>query len=773
MLHVGPEASADELTRFRAEAEALGSLQHPNIVQVYNTGVHQGRPFLVMELVDGGSLFAQMVGQPRKARDAAELVVVLARAIHAAHQKGIVHRDLKPANILLAADGAPKITDFGLAKRLDHSLGLSQTGQAIGTPSYMAPEQAAGSKDIGPGADVYALGAILYELLTGRPPFRAPDILAMLDQVRSADPLSPSRLVPGLPRDLTTICLKCLEKLPARRYASAAALADDLRRFLDGHPIVARPAGTFERLWRSVRRRPWQTALATASGLVVLLAVLLSWVLYEDNHNRQLAELEHQQEEAVRHKEDELRRFTQEEYTRSLGALDGILKLVLRGPLRNKPGLEPLHHELLDYYEKLIVRQEHSDLAPREKLADACRRLGMLIRTTGKLADARNALDKADRLYSRLVEAEPNQPRHRRLLARVRLERGLTLEALGQVKEARVDYESALALLEKLHKQSPAEVRSQRALGEVLHSLAVLCAASAAGQKEARTFFRRALVLRTALCKRDDATAADRADLARTSGHLGDLLLDMDDLAGADAAYWDSHRIREKLALEDKDNDDAKFQLARSFANFATYQTRVRALDTAISFLEQSLKHRRELVARNPAVTEYQSDLADACGDLAELLLLRGGEDGERRARALELARESETMYRRQRKSDDQSFTVRRGLAEALAMRARLLVDSDHDEARALLIEAEMLFQKVLEQRNLADTRYQLAAVYSLQAELAPPASREARAQAALAELGKAFELRFRRLHRDDVRQDRAFKVLRDRAEFKQVLAGR
>jgi serine/threonine-protein kinase len=775
VLHVGADAGDDELARFRAEAEALGSLQHPHIVQVFNTGLHRGMPYLVMELVDGGNLFQQLQGQPRQVREAAALIETVARAIHAAHGKGIVHRDLKPANILLGSDGAPKITDFGLAKRLDRSLGLSQTGQAIGTPSYMAPEQAEGKRDIEPAADVYALGAILYELLTGRPPFRGPDILAVLEQVRGADPLSPSRLVPRLPRDLCTICLKCLEKSPGRRYSSALALADDLRRFLEGHAIVARPAGAFERVWRVVRRRPLQAGLASATVLVVILAVVLSWVLVEDSRQHKIAELKQQQEQQIHQKEEQIQKFTQEEYNRSLGALDGILRLVVKGPLSNKPGLEPLHRELLDYYEKLIQRQEQSDLAPPDKLAEACLRLGLLIHKTGKLRDAHDALDRAERLYVRLHQAAPDQPGPRRRLARVRLERGRALEGLGQVKQARADYESARGLLEQLHRQWPAEPRYRRDLGEVLHSLAVLCSGneSDACRKESLAFYRRALVLRNELCQRRDATAGDRADLARTHGSLGDLLLESGDLAGADAAFWESHRIREKLAHDDKDNESAHFELARSFANFSNYQTRVRALDTAINFLEQALKLRRELVARNPAVTEYQSDLADACGDMTELLLLRGAAtaDRDRRRLALELARESETIYRRQQKTDEHALSVRRGLAETLTQRARLLIDSAPTEAGPLLIEAEVLFRKVLQQRNAADTHYQLAAVHALQAELSSTAGREARVKDALAELKQAFELRFRRLHPRDVGLDRAFKVLRDRPEFQAVLA--
>jgi tetratricopeptide (TPR) repeat protein len=775
VLQVGADASDDELARFRGEAEALGSLQHANIVQVYNTGVHRGMPYLVMELVEGGNLFQQLHGQPRQVREAAALVETIARAIHAAHDKGIVHRDLKPANILLSVEGTPKITDFGLAKRLDHSLGLSRTGQAIGTPSYMAPEQAEGKKDIGPGADVYALGAILYELLTGRPPFRGPDILAVLEQVRGSDPLSPSRLVPRLPRDLSTICLKCLEKSPERRYSSALELADDLRRYLDGHAIVARPAGRLERLWRVVRRRPLQAALASVTVLVAVLVAVLSWVLVEDGRQKKIAELKREQEQAIHQKEEQIQKFTQDEHERSLGALDGILRLVLKGPLSNKPGLEPLHRELLDYYEKLIQRQEQSDLAPPDKLAEACLRLGLLIHKTGKLADARNALDRAERLYVRLSQAAPDRPDSRRRLARTRLERGRVLEGLGLVKPARADYESALALLEQLHRDWPAEPRNQRDLGEVLQWLAVLCAGNEtdAGRKEALGYYRRALALRQDLCQRKAPIQGDRADLARTQGFLGDLLLEMSDLAGADAAYWESHRIREKLAKDDPENDDAHFQLARSYANFANYQIRVRALDTAINFLEQTLKLRRELVARNPAVTEYQTDLADVCGDTAELLLLRGGTTGnrERRQRALELAREAEAIYRRQQKSDEQSINVRRGLAESLTLRARLLVDTAPAEAGPLLIEAEVLFRKVLQQRDTADSYYQLAAVHALQAELGSAAGREARVKDALVALQKASELHFRRLHPRDVELDRAFKALHDRPEFRAVLA--
>jgi serine/threonine-protein kinase len=254
------------------EAETVAGLRHANIVQVHEAGDVDGRPYFTMEFVEGGSLAHKLAGAPQPARQAAALVATVAEAVHAAHRRGIVHRDLKPGNILLTADGTPRITDFGLARRLEGAAGLTQSGAPLGTPSYMAPEQAEGkSREVGPAADIYALGAILYELLTGRPPFRAETAAETLRQVASQGPVPPSRLNAAVPRDPETICLKCLEKDPRRRYASAAALAADLQRFQRDEPIVARPVGPLERVLRWARRRPTAAALgATALALVGL-----------------------------------------------------------------------------------------------------------------------------------------------------------------------------------------------------------------------------------------------------------------------------------------------------------------------------------------------------------------------------------------------------------------------------------------------------------------------------------------------------------------------
>ena len=253
MILSGVNASPQELARFRAEAEAVARLAHPNIVQIFEIGEQNDCPYLTLEFVPGGNLSHQIEGTALPPRRAAEMVLALAKGIQHAHDRGIVHRDLKPGNVLIDANGTPKIADFGLAKRAEGNLAHTMTGAIIGSPTYMAPEQAAGnSAEIGPATDVYALGVMLYEMLTGRPPFKGDSVIETIQQVREQDPLPPRMVQPKVPRDIEIICLKCLEKKPANRYANAAALALDLQAFLQNEPISAQSLTLVEQVTRTI-----------------------------------------------------------------------------------------------------------------------------------------------------------------------------------------------------------------------------------------------------------------------------------------------------------------------------------------------------------------------------------------------------------------------------------------------------------------------------------------------------------------------------------------
>jgi WD40 repeat protein/thiol-disulfide isomerase/thioredoxin len=373
MILAGAHAGPEELARFRTEAESVARLQHPNIVLIHAIGEQNGLPYFALEFVEGGSLQKKLNSTPQEPREAARLVETLARAVHAAHQRGIIHRDLKPANVLLAPDGTPKIADFGLAKQLDDDSAQTRTGQVLGTPSYMAPEQAAGRlKEVGARTDVYALGGILYEALTGRPPFKGATVRDTLEQVLSQEPVPPSRLQPKVPADLETICLKSLQKEGTRRYGTALDLAEDLRRFQDGEPIKARPTPAWERTWKWVRRRPALSALLAVSLLALLASVgAIVNAMHSARLNESLQEESRQRKEAGTQKDiaDE-QRARAEGLTRKLryladmfaarDALDsGGAAVVLELLERHRPAANVTDYRGFEWY--YLWRQCHLD----------------------------------------------------------------------------------------------------------------------------------------------------------------------------------------------------------------------------------------------------------------------------------------------------------------------------------------------------------------------------------------------------------------------------
>jgi WD40 repeat protein/tRNA A-37 threonylcarbamoyl transferase component Bud32/tetratricopeptide (TPR) repeat protein len=301
MIRGGELASATDAHRFRNEAQIVANLDHPHIVPLYEVGEHDGQPFFSMKLVEGSSLAEQLPRYRADPRAAARLVIQVARAVHHAHQRGVLHRDLKPSNVLIDVEGRPHVGDFGLAKRVEADTGLTQSGAIVGTPSYMAPEQAGSARGaVTTATDVYGLGALLYALLCGRPPFQGPTVLETLLQVRTCEPASPRAVNPQVVRDLETICLKCLRKEPERRYGSAEELAADMERYLAGEPIQGRPVGRTERTWRWCRRNPLAAALTAAVALSLLAGTVIAsyFAVQADRRARDQAEARQQADDA-------------------------------------------------------------------------------------------------------------------------------------------------------------------------------------------------------------------------------------------------------------------------------------------------------------------------------------------------------------------------------------------------------------------------------------------------------------------------------------------
>ncbi len=572
MILAGAHAGAEASLRFLAEAESVARLHHPNIVQIFAFGDCGGRPYFEMEYVGGGSLAERLDGAPRPAREAARLVETLALAIHEAHRLGIVHRDLKPANVLLAADGAPKIADFGLAKWVDVETGLTRTRLILGSPSYMAPEQAgAGPAPIGPAADVYSLGTILYELLTGRPPFRAATVLETLEQVRTDEPIAPDRLRPRLPRDLATICLRCLEKEPSRRYASAAALAEDLRRFDEGRTIRARPVGGHVRLWRWCRREPAVASLALAL-LAGSAGVATQWWRAESHLGEAIRQRGRAEENALRQAEANrsLRSANDratERFDAAMKALREIEEKTNDAALLREPRLGGLRAGLLraalGFYRELQVSLEE-DAAPeaRARLSDAYARAASVAWELGLIEEALAVHRRSLELVEQMASAAPGDPEVRASLGRAHTRIGFTLRTMGRPAEALASYERARAIQEALARDDPADDRRREHLSWTYSNLGVIHV-ELGRPVDAIDFQRRAAAIHEALVARDPALARYRSDLAWCWRYLALALASSGDLVGALGLAERASALHEALVLSDRDHVEARWRLAR------------------------------------------------------------------------------------------------------------------------------------------------------------------------------------------------------------------
>jgi serine/threonine protein kinase len=554
MILAGGHAGDEQLARFRTEGEAAARLQHPNVVQIHEVGDHEGLPFYSLEFVAGGSLASKLDGTPWQSRPAAQLVETLARAVHAAHRRGIVHRDLKPANVLLATDGTPKITDFGLAKLLDDGAGPTGTGDIMGTPSYMAPEQTGQRvQPIGPATDVYALGAILYELLTGRPPFKGATAMDTVLQVVNDEPVPPRRLQPKVPHDLETVCLKCLCKEPAMRYASAEALADDLHRFQQGEPIKARPISTWESGRKWVRRRPAPTALIAVSVLAVLsLAVGATW------HQARLS--------AALQANKEQRDKAKDHFQLARNAVDEMLTEVAEEQLRDIPEAEPVRQALLQkalaFYQK--VPEEQSGYPEvRQEAGKAYRRVGDINKLLGQNTEAEKAYHQSVEMLALLAEEFPGVPDYAWDLAASHQHLGRLHNSAGRLEQAETAFRRALDIAEKQVRENPNDNQRQ-------------------------------------------------PELASSHAYLGRLYCNRgwEKPAEAEAALDKAFAIWQRLASENSANADYQHALAVSYHDLGDLYGITDRPDQAISALKKATDLEDGLVHAHPFVTKYQSALA-------------------------------------------------------------------------------------------------------------------------------------------------------------------
>jgi tetratricopeptide (TPR) repeat protein len=602
MILAGAHADPEQLARFHVEAETLAGLQHSNIVQLYAVGSYRNCPYFSLEYVDGGNLDDRIAGQPWRPDEAARMVETLARAMHSAHLRGIVHRDLKPANVLLTRDGVPKITDFGLAKRLEEA-GQTQSGVIMGTPAYMAPEQALGlTKQVGPAADIYALGAILYELLTGRPPFWASTTIDTLIQVQTSEPVRPRRLVPRLPRDLETICLKALNREPVKRYVSAEALAEDLRRFRAGEPITARPVGVVERGVKWARRRPAGAALVALCGLLVAGLTVGGFWLADYERRRADAEIE------LRHE-----------------ALDVVNHMVTRMAeerLAHEPRMTRVRQQWLEealaFYLRYLERWGH-DPRVRRETARAYQRVGDIYRLQEQHTLARDAYARAIGLLDALAAQHPDNLQYVEDKADCCNWLGESLRKSGRPDDARKAFLDALALQERLLAHAAREPRYLLATARCHNNLGIL-AREGARPDEAQAEFGRAIAIQGELVRRFPGVPAYRQELARTLSNLGSAQRLAGRSGDARASY--ERAIAELVELRRKDarHPEYRCELGVAYNNLGNLLGRCPPYTSAAEAHQEARQLFDQLVKEFPDVPAYREELGNTCNSLGALM---------------------------------------------------------------------------------------------------------------------------------------------------------
>ena len=630
-------ASHEAIRRFVMEAEMAANLDHPHIVPIYHVGEHQGQPYFCLKFVDGLSL-AQAIKEGRiaDARHAAKLVETISRAVQFAHNRGILHRDLKPANILIDEHGEPHVTDFGLAKRLDSDVGLTQAGAILGTPAYMAPEQTTGqSRLISVATDVYALGAILFELLTGRPPFQAEDRDELYRRIQEEPTPSPRSLSAQIHPNLEIICLKCLEKDPASRYASAELLADDLRRHIVGEPIHARPAGHAERFWRWCQRNRLVASLvATAAGLLVAVTIIstVSAVRLKDLADRERNETKRanretskalelvnrnvtlaEQEKSAREKAELSAIVAREQSQLALKSLEFVIGEIQR-KLRNVPGAGDLQRSLLktalarlqDVSDQFASRDaiDRNTAVALTDLGDTFLRIGTGTPSgadaDGPLTAARKVYQQAFDIAQKLAAADPSSAQALRDLSIAYNKLGNVQRQSGQVTEALKSFNLEFEISKRLAAADPSDAQAQRDLSKSYLNLGDVQLQSGQVTK-ALGSYQKGLEICQKLAAADPNDARTQRDLYVSYFRLGDVQLQSGQVTDALGSYQQGLEISQKLAAANPSDAQAQLDLSISYETLGNLQLQSRQVTESLGSYQQGLEIRQKLAAADPS----------------------------------------------------------------------------------------------------------------------------------------------------------------------------
>jgi tetratricopeptide (TPR) repeat protein len=605
-----------EIERFLREARAAAQVRHPNIVSVHEVGLADEFVYIVSDFIEGLSLDNWLTGQRPSYRDSARLCVKVGDALHRAHQQGIIHRDLKPGNILIDLAGEPHITDFGLAKRETSEATMTMEGQVFGTPAYMSPEQAKGQGHAADRrTDIYSLGAILFELLTGEHPFRG-SVQMLLKQVIEDEPPSPRKFDGRVPRDLETICLKCLQKEPASRYDTAQTLSEELTRFLAGRPILARPVGRLERFGRWCRRNPL-VALSSAVAVVCLLFGLAAATVGYVRTSLALEEARQSQARA----EESLQQARQ--------AVDDLFTRVSEDTLLKTPGMQPLRRDLLkraqSYYEKFLTQGEH-DESLRDELAKAHFRVGLITEEIESPGKAIPSYETARDIQAQLVGGEPTNPDRLKAL-------GDTLNAIGHAlhKQQRPEqalraYAAAIGVRKRLAEQAPDTTEFQRTLANTYMNIG-LVKKEKADLAEARKSMEQAQRIRENLLAAGQDDAKLRRDYAMGCFNLAMLACASHDVDAAQAALEKARQLFAALVQGARPDIDASYMLAVCCRKQADILCDKKRYDEALGLYAQSRDVLEQLAEKNPTVTEYQVGAAEVFISIAQIEREQGKSD--------------------------------------------------------------------------------------------------------------------------------------------------